>query len=123
MFAFGIIFHIVFVFSIFDIYFRSPIVHGMRDYMPPQASAKRLVLFVGAPFVAVALFSFPFLYVLLQVTVCAQILCLCPRAESAKMLRLRSIATPDGLIRRLAHTYRLKRGRVTWRSLPASTRM
>jgi len=44
----GFLVHLVFFYSIFDIYFTSPLVHGME----PQNSvvdppAKRLVLFVG----------------------------------------------------------------------------
>ncbi|KAH7327876.1 phosphatidylinositolglycan class N [Stachybotrys elegans] len=50
--ATAVIFHVVFIFSIFDIYFVSPIVSGMRLYAiqrPPSAKAPadRLVLFVG----------------------------------------------------------------------------
>lgn len=50
--AIAMIFHLVYIFSIFDIYFVSPIVSGMRLYgveRPPsvKAPADRLVLFVG----------------------------------------------------------------------------
>ena len=45
----GVALHAVYMLSIFDIYFKSPIVHGM-DPVPPRLSAapaKRLVLLVG----------------------------------------------------------------------------
>ncbi|KFA73632.1 hypothetical protein S40288_02611 [Stachybotrys chartarum IBT 40288] len=50
--ATAIIFHLVYILSIFDIYFVSPIVTGMRLYgidrePPAKAPADRLVLFVG----------------------------------------------------------------------------
>ena len=45
---FGVVFHIVYSWSIFDIYFRSPLVHGMQPVSPPlPAPARRVVLFVG----------------------------------------------------------------------------
>ncbi|KAF8496185.1 Phosphatidylinositolglycan class N-domain-containing protein [Russula emetica] len=43
----GIIFHLVYIGTVFDCYFASPVVHGMRQYKLPQAQAKRLVLIVG----------------------------------------------------------------------------
>jgi hypothetical protein len=44
----GIAFHAVYLFSIIDIYFRSPIIHGIEPQVPPHTPlAKRLVLFVG----------------------------------------------------------------------------
>lgn len=50
--AIAMAFHVVYIFSIFDIYFVSPIVSGMREFeaVRPQgaeAPAKRLILFVG----------------------------------------------------------------------------
>lgn len=50
--AIAIVFHLVYIYSIFDIYFVSPIVHGMSSYgvrrnNGVEAPAKRLVLFVG----------------------------------------------------------------------------
>lgn len=43
----GIIFHIVFIASVFDCYFRSPVVHGMTRYCSSPGESKRLVLIVG----------------------------------------------------------------------------
>ncbi|KAI9662803.1 MAG: Glycosyl phosphatidyl inositol anchor synthesis [Bathelium mastoideum] len=47
--AVAVVFHLVYIYSIFDIYFVSPIVHGMREYSvnASEPPAKRLVLFVG----------------------------------------------------------------------------
>lgn len=52
--ALAFLFHVVYILSIFDIYFVSPIVSGMRLFpmeRPPdgRAPADRLVLFVGTP--------------------------------------------------------------------------
>uniref|UniRef100_A0AAY4A8Z3 GPI ethanolamine phosphate transferase 1 n=1 Tax=Denticeps clupeoides TaxID=299321 RepID=A0AAY4A8Z3_9TELE len=47
-FVVGLLVHIVFFVSIFDIYFTSPLVHGMTpQYVPLPPPAKRLVLFVA----------------------------------------------------------------------------
>ncbi|MCJ1314085.1 Glycosyl phosphatidyl inositol anchor synthesis [Agyrium rufum] len=56
--AVAVVFHLIYLFSIFDIYFVSPIVHGMQAYSVPESSKKtsgssfsapadRLFLFVG----------------------------------------------------------------------------
>ena len=47
--AIAIIFHVVYIYSIFDVYFVSPIVSGMRAFgvETTKAPAKRLVLYVG----------------------------------------------------------------------------
>lgn len=47
--AIAVVFHLTYIWSIFDIYFVSPIVSGMREYNvdAPEAPAQRLVLFVG----------------------------------------------------------------------------
>ncbi|XP_036378811.1 GPI ethanolamine phosphate transferase 1 [Megalops cyprinoides] len=47
-FIVGLVVHIVFFISIFDIYFTSPLVHGMTpQHVPLPPPAKRLVLFVA----------------------------------------------------------------------------
>ncbi|KAJ4402035.1 Glycosyl phosphatidyl inositol anchor synthesis [Didymella pomorum] len=45
----AVVFHLVYIYSIFSIYFVSPIVHGMREHRVEiqEAPARRLVLFVG----------------------------------------------------------------------------
>jgi len=44
----GFCVHLVFLYSLLDIYFTSPLVHGMQPHVSPiDAPAKRLVLFIG----------------------------------------------------------------------------
>lgn len=50
--AVAIVFHLVYLYSIFDVYFISPIVSGMREFEVErpegvEAPARRLVLYVG----------------------------------------------------------------------------
>ncbi|KAH9982964.1 Phosphatidylinositolglycan class N-domain-containing protein [Lactifluus volemus] len=45
--ALGIVFHFVYIGTVFDCYFTSPVVHSMRQYKLPRAQAHRLVLIVG----------------------------------------------------------------------------
>ncbi|XP_030625600.1 GPI ethanolamine phosphate transferase 1 [Chanos chanos] len=48
LFVVGLVVHVVFFVSIFDIYFTSPLVHGMSpQHVPLPPPAKRLVLFVA----------------------------------------------------------------------------
>ena len=47
--AVGLLFHLIYIGSVFDCYFTSPVVHGMRSYGSGNsvAPSKRLVLIVG----------------------------------------------------------------------------
>ncbi|KAG2744135.1 PigN-domain-containing protein [Suillus brevipes Sb2] len=45
--ALGLIFHVVFIASVFDCYFTSPVVHGMLPRRAGPGEAKRVVLIVG----------------------------------------------------------------------------
>lgn len=43
----GLVFHLVYIGSVFDCYFTSPVVHGMRRFRVEEAESRRLVLIVG----------------------------------------------------------------------------
>lgn len=44
----SVVIHSVFLYSVFDVYFKSPIIHGMTPYSTPlPAPAKRVVLIVA----------------------------------------------------------------------------
>ena len=59
-FTLGIIVHIIFFISVFDIYFRSPIIHGMTpESIDENPTATRLVLFVADGLRADSLYNFP----------------------------------------------------------------
>ena len=43
----GLVFHLIYIGTVFDCYFTSPVVHGMDHFNTGVASADRLVLIVG----------------------------------------------------------------------------
>lgn len=43
----GLVFHLVYIGTVFDCYFTSPVVRGMQSYGLSKGQAKRLVLVVG----------------------------------------------------------------------------
>ncbi|KAI0706031.1 alkaline phosphatase-like protein [Cerioporus squamosus] len=43
----GLVFHLVYIGTVFDCYFTSPVVHGMQQHSLEKGEAKRLVLIVG----------------------------------------------------------------------------
>ncbi len=46
----GLVFHLVYIGTVFDCYFTSPVVHGMQQHSLESGQAKRLVLIVGASY-------------------------------------------------------------------------
>ena len=43
----GLVFHLIYIGTVFDCYFTSPVVNGMQQHSLASAEAKRLVLIVG----------------------------------------------------------------------------
>ena len=43
----GLVFHLFYIYSVFDCYFTSPVVHDMEHFNTGKASADRLVLIIG----------------------------------------------------------------------------
>jgi len=50
----GVVFHLVYIGTVFDCYFTSPVVHGMQLFKLPRPEAKRLVLIIGMYAVEIA---------------------------------------------------------------------
>ena len=46
LFGIGIIFHLIYLYSIFDIYFKSPIIHGMPNYKIKQNGISKRIIFI-----------------------------------------------------------------------------
>ena len=44
----GLVFHLVYIGTVFDCYFKSPVVQGIPSHSVGHAESKRLVLIVGA---------------------------------------------------------------------------
>ena len=58
MIAFALVLHLVFLASVFDIYFKSPVLPSTRQFFPDYvAPARRLVLFVADGLRADSLYS------------------------------------------------------------------
>ena len=48
LYIFGFLIHAIFFISVFDVYFRTPIIHGMEPQSSPlEPEAKRLVLIIA----------------------------------------------------------------------------
>eukprot|EP01080_Neovahlkampfia_damariscottae_P008519 gene8519-343_t len=46
LFGIGIIFHLIYLYSIFDIYFKSPIIHGMPNYQIKQPGISKRIVYI-----------------------------------------------------------------------------